>query len=132
MTAAKRDLYIEQGATFEFSFKWCHAGSTPTTPGVPYDLTNAIARMQIRKAQKGTLLLDAKSDGVDPEITLGGITGRITVLLTDQDTDMLAYKVSVYDLEVELASGHVYRLLQGNVTVDPNVTQDTEDPVVAP
>ena len=130
MTAAAKDLLIEQGASFTFGFQWCHAGVDPQTPGDPYDLTGCTARMQIRKSQKSEALLDAKSDGEAPKIILGGATGRIDVYLTDQDTDVLIAKTALYDLEVVLLDGTVVRLLKGTVNVDPNITQDTEDPVV--
>jgi hypothetical protein len=63
--------------------------------------------------------------------------GRIDITLTDEDTDMISAKTAVYDLEIEwpLRSGEIRprvdRLLKGQVTVDPNVTQvDVQDPVV--
>jgi hypothetical protein len=129
MVAAKKDLYIEQGATFELSFVW-HEG-TAEAPGDPRDLTGAEARMQIRKSQQSAALLTATSTGEDPKITLGGTEGTVDLLLTDEDTDTLTSKQALYDLEVELADGKVYRLLQGKVTVDPNITQMPEDPVVS-
>lgn len=130
MTAAKKDLYIEQGATFGLSFAW-HEGDSET-PGDPVNLTGAVARMQIRKTQQAPSLVDATSDGVSPKIVLGGAAGTIAVTLSDEDTDLLTSKSMLYDLEVEMPDGTVYRLLQGKVTVDPNITQLPEDPVVVP
>ena len=43
---------------------------------------------------------------------------------------MIPVKSAYYDLEITLASGTTYRLLQGRVTVDPNITQDAGDPVL--
>jgi hypothetical protein len=129
MTAVKKDLYIEQGATFGLSFVWSD-GTEAASPGDPVDLTGAVARMQFRKSQAQAALLSASSDGSSPRITLGGSDGTISILLTDADTDSLTSKLLMYDLEVELADGTVVRLLQGKVTVDPNITQLPGDPVV--
>lgn len=143
MTAAARNLTIEQGATFTLGFAWHRAGPEVdgvVTPGDPYDLTGCTARMQIRKKQGEAPLVTATSeDASTPEaiaagagrIVLGGETGRIDITLTDADTDLLVVKAAVYDLEIvwPLQSGElrprVDRLLKGSVTVDPNITQAT-------
>lgn len=130
MTAAKRNLYIEQGATFTLSFVWNEG--TAEAVGPPVDLTGATARMQFRKSQQNPLLLDASSAGSSPQITLGGAEGTIVVTLSDSDTDKLAVKTCVYDMEIAFSDGLVVRLLEGSVTVSPNITQDSDDPVLGP
>lgn len=128
MTAAKRDLYIEQGATFQLAFTWNEG--TVDEIGPPVDLTGCVARMQIRKAQQQAALLSATSAGIDPAIVLGGATGTIAITLTDDMTDALTLKSALYDLEIEFPDETVYRLLEGGVTVSPNITQESDDPIV--
>jgi hypothetical protein len=153
MAAAEKTLDIDQGATFYLGFTWYPPGPTdPVTnlpTGSPHDLTGCSARMQIRRKQGQPAIVTATSadpgDPIDPllveqgagRIKLGGVTGRIEITLTDEDTDLLDFTSGVYDLEVQwpLEAGdirpRVDRVLQGSVTVDPNVTQvDGEDPVV--
>jgi hypothetical protein len=143
MPAVQRDLYIEQGATYLLRLRWRKPDITDefgvTTPGDPYDLTDFSARMQIRQKQSTPALVDATTAnskihfGIDPEnpdLPADPTNGRIEVELSDEDTDLLTSKVCKYDLEVEDADGRVYRLLQGSVTVDPNITQDPGDPPV--
>jgi len=114
MTAAPRDLDIEQGSTFTLGFNWHQEGPPDAngdpTPGDPYDLTGCTARMQIRRKQGDPVLLTATSDPpTTPEaitagagrIVLGGATGRIDITLTDEDTDLLSARTAVYDLEIE-------------------------------
>jgi hypothetical protein len=126
MTAAKRDLYIEQGATYrDLQFTW-YQGDDPLNPGPPVNLTGANARMQIRKTLTSLAMVTAVSTGVAPRITLGGVLGTVAVVLTDEDTMLLVSKAAVYDFEIEDSTGVVHRLLQGKVTIDPNVTR--EDP----
>lgn len=138
MTAQKRDLYIEQGATFDWGFTWYRAlvdgdgnpildANGKVQPGQPYDLTSAKARMQIRKKAGDPVLIEATTESPtgSPAIVLGGATGRIDIKLTAAMTDALDIKTGAYDLEVEFADGDVRRLFQGGVTVDPNVTRVT-------
>ena len=140
MVAVKRDLYIEQGASFIEPFQWCRNDGTEDAPvvGDPYDLTGYEARMQVRKKQHMPAKVDATTAngkivlGKDPETGAVDLaTGWITILLSDEDTDLLDSKTMLYDLEVVDPTGFVYRLLEGSITVSPNITQDqTEDPEV--
>lgn len=137
MTAQTVPLTIEQGATFQKSFTWCFPGPDENTPGPPHDLTGYVGRMQIRKKQKDPVLVDASTTngrlvfGIPQGGGVADLTnGRIMINLSDDDTDLLTSKSAVYDLEVEDSNGVVYRLLKGPVTVDPNVTQEIEDPPV--
>lgn len=142
MAAAVRNLVIEQGSTFTLGFSWHRTGPVVdgvATPGAPYDLTGCTARMQIRRKQGDPVLVAATSDPpVDAEaiaagagrIVLGGVTGRIEITLTDEDTDKITTRTAQYDLEIEwpLQSGQlrprVDRILQGTVEMNPNITQD--------
>jgi hypothetical protein len=129
MTAAKRNLYIEQGATFNLAFTWNEG--TSDAIGAPVDLTGCKARMQVRAKQQSPVIVDASSDSESPAILLGGDTGTIEVTLTAEMTDLLSVKSGLYDLEVEFPDGTVYRLLEGSVTVSPNITQDPDDATIA-
>ena len=147
MTAIKRNMYIEQGTSFDFPFRWCNPGDPdPSTPGTPKDLTGWTFRSQMRKNQQAPTQVDASTAngkiiaGIDPDDPttdpqLGGTAdptnGWIMLRLNDADTDGISSKTSMYDLEAESPEGKVYRLLQGSVSVDPNVTQKPEDPVEA-
>jgi hypothetical protein len=145
VTAVSKPLYIEQGATFTLGFTWHKAAvdgngapildvNGKPTAGDPYDLTDCKARMQIRAKQGQPALVTATTE--NGRIVLGGVTGRIDITLTDEDTDLLTARAALYDLEIEwpLAQGatrpRVDRLLEGAVTVSPNVTQEVDDPVV--
>lgn len=127
MTAGRVDLYIEQGATYRRTWRW----NTVSTDGLvltPINLTGYIARMQIRRSQgaPATVSLTTENGG----ITLGGAAGTVTVYMTDDQTDLLQPKSAVYDLELEAPNGDVYRFIQGRITVDPNITQEADDPIL--
>lgn len=116
MPAAKKDLYIEQGSTFEFSLIWTDDSD------VPKNLTGFTARMQIReKVEDVTPLVSLTSPAEGMSVVAA--EGRINVVITDEQTTALVIKNGVYDLEVEGTDSRVYRLLQGKVKIDPNVTR---------
>lgn len=131
MAALDKPLYIEQGATYVMAFQWCEPGVDDATPGPPHDLTDFVARMQIRKKQGQAILATATTANgkisigrnLDGDL-IGAASGWVRVELADEDTDALQVKSAKYDLEVEDAAGRVYRLLKGTVTVDPNITQE--------
>lgn len=129
MTAIRRDIYLEQGATWRLGFTYSHAGplddAGQPTAAAPYDFSDATARMQIRDKPGGTVLVEVtSSDG----ITLGGSAGTVEILISDVKTDALGplerAKKGVYDLEIAWAGGDVTRLLQGKAVIDPNVTRN--------
>ena len=147
MAAATYALRIEQGATWRLKFTWCRAGAVnpdgTIAAGDPIDLTGCTARMQIRKSLRQPVLAfittpvtaiatDAVT-GVETTtetpngITLGGVDGTIVLELSADKTALLNITAGVYDLEIVFPSGDVYRVLEGTVTVDPNVTRPDLD-----
>lgn len=118
LTAANLPLHIEQGATKTFGLVWSHGDSVDDA--TPYDLTGCTARMQIRNKVNTPVLLEATTENGD--ITLGA-DGVIAVKLSDEKTDLLTVTKAVYDLEVEFPGGDVARVVEGQVTISPNVTR---------
>jgi hypothetical protein len=136
-------LYIEQGATFATWFTWCRQSDPPTNPptaGAAYDLTGAVATMQIRTPSEDgagaeyrlPALVSAASDGTDPMIILGttavpGVfdptNGRVDIVFAAATTDLLNVTAALYDLEVLFPDGDVRRVMQGRVSIDLNITR---------
>ena len=125
MVAVKRDLYIEQGATFTLGFNWYMAGEPDEggnpTQGDPFELAGASGRMQIRPSIKKPVYAAVTTD--DGDGIVFGELGRIDITFTDVKTDLIISD-GVYDLEVVMADGVVFRVLQGGVTCNLNVTRD--------
>ena len=124
MSAGYLDLEIEQGATYNRTFIW----ETQDVPPQPIDLTGATARMQIRDKQQGQIYIEATT--TNGKIILGTTNGHITILLTPTDTTLLDKRRLKYDLEITGPSFGLARVLEGNVIVSPNITQDSGEPVV--
>jgi hypothetical protein len=125
MSAEDVPISIEQGATWGLGFTWHEEGPVvdgEVTAGDPHDLTGWTARMQIRKKVGEPVLAEATTE--NGKITLGGATGRVDIKLSPADTDAIGEKTAKYDLELEDPAGDVYRLLEGAVTISPNITRD--------
>jgi hypothetical protein len=113
---ASHDLTIPAGATYSQTLNW-KTGS----PAAFVNTTNFTARMQLRTSYS------AASASLELTTANGRITltnaGVITLLLTATETAALAAGRYVYDLEMVSSGGQVTRLLEGVVTVSPEVTR---------
>lgn len=107
------NLTIEQGATFKRTFFWRDEN------GNLINLSGYSARMKIKQDPTQTTSIISLTDGAG--ITLGGAAGTIEVLIPDADTTGLVAGFYYYDLEVD-SGAEVTRLLQGKVTVSPEIT----------
>lgn len=88
----------------------------------PVDLTTYTARMQIRDTVDSiTTLVSLTTE--NGGITLGGVAGTISLLITAAATAALTFGTAVYDLEVVTAGGIVTRLFSGAVALSKEVTR---------
>lgn len=116
MPAGSYNITIEQGTTYGQTLTWRDSNSALV------NLTGYTARMQIRTdytASAPTLSLTTENG----RITLGGALGTIALSIAATDTASLAARKYVYDLELISSSLNVTRLIQGTVTVVPEVTR---------
>lgn len=115
MTPGSHDFVIPMGATLNHPM-------TVDINGVLLDLTDYTARMQARVSYaSGTTVLNMTT--ANSQIVLGGTAGTIVLKLTASQTAALTAGVYVYDLELVSPSGEVTRLLEGTITVTPEVTR---------
>lgn len=87
----------------------------------PIDLTLYTARMQIRPDINSATIIDTFTD-LDG-IILGGVAGTVKLSISAIRTASYTFDFAVYDLELVDGSGVVTRFLQGNVTLDKEVTR---------
>lgn len=128
MSAVKVDLNIEQGATYTLGFTWSR--DINGEPGDPMDLTGSVIRMQIRKHQQAPVIIEATTLGPSPMITHSGETGHIEIKIPADQTSLLNTKSAVYDLEAVLSNTDIHRVIEGKVTVSPNITQLANEPIL--
>jgi hypothetical protein len=98
----------QQGATFERQI------TLKGSDGLPISLAGYTARMQIRADY------DASDVVATPTIAVGSET--ITITLTAVQTQAIAHRTYVYDLEL-VNGASVERLLEGKFQVTPSVTR---------
>jgi hypothetical protein len=113
---ASHDLTIPAGATYSQTLNW-KTGS----PAAFVNTTGFTARMQLRtsySAASASLELTTANGRIS--LTNAGV---ITLSLTATETAALAAGRYVYDLEMVSSGGQVTRLLEGVVTVSPEVTR---------
>jgi len=106
--ATKANLVVDQGATF---------GTTVTVTdenGDLFDLTGHTGAAQLRKHY-------TSSTATSFTVTLGD--GTISLGLTAGQTANLVAGRYVYDVEITNSSNVVSRIVEGIVTVTPNVTR---------
>lgn len=109
--ATKTNLIIDQGANFVTSL------TVTDNDGLPLDLTNYTGAAQMRKHYTSTT-------STAFVVTLGGVNGTVSLSLTANASANLAAGRYVYDVELtNTSSGIVSRIIEGIVTVTPNVTR---------
>lgn len=118
MSAAKLDLTIEAGATFRQTLLY----QDPNGVAVP--LTGYFARMQIRARADDPEILHTMTSPADG-IAVGPLAGEIHLRIGADVTNTFLFKNAVYDLELAMTADptEVVRLVEGKVTVNPNVTR---------
>lgn len=113
-TVKKPDFVVKQGATFAKHVTWLNPS------GGAVNVTGYTARMHLRRkiTDSDPAFILTTENG---RITLGGVTGTVDLLISASDTATLSGNY-VYDLEL-VSGDYVKRLLQGTITVDPEVTR---------
>ena len=114
---AKLKLTIYQGATFRKRLAWLNPDRTPI------DLTGCTARMQVREDYESPLpLLELTTE--NGGITIDPVnTGVLHLYISDVGTAACLWGGGVYDVEIVHPGGDVTRLVQGSVSVSPEVTR---------
>ena len=109
---AVANLYIDQGSTFSTTVYVKNDDETA------FDLTAHTAAGQIRKSYSTSTKVDFTLEIADP-----ATLGQINASLTATQTATLEEGRYVYDIEVTSTSGTVTRVLEGIITVSPQVTR---------
>lgn len=119
MPAVPANLTIEQGATYRLTITWQDSEGNPVD-----DLTGWTVRMQIRKAQNVAPILTLTSAA---EFTIDGPNAKVSLRISPAQTNTLSSEKYLYDVEFVTpdgdVTGDVYRILKGQITTDPNITQ---------
>ena len=108
--ATKANITIDQGTTFSTTI------SLTDDNGEPINLTGYSGRSQMRKHY-------TSSNSQSFTVTLGEVSGTVALGLTATQTANLVPGRYVYDVEVVSGANVVSRIIEGIVTVTPEVTR---------
>lgn len=117
------NLVIYQGASLQHTWTWVYGPDEETAE--PVDLTSATARAQVRRTRASRdVLLDLSTEGGELVLSALGeirlhVPGDITAALPTLPVGVRAF----WDLEIVWPDGDICRLLQGRVTISPEVTR---------
>jgi hypothetical protein len=111
--SAKYNLVCDQATTFNFQF-------VVNNDSTPWNLTNYTATMTVRPfvGASTTTVVASTANG---RITLGGVTGRVTVTIDATTTGNINAGRYAYDLVLDSGS-EVTRILEGKFVVTGAVT----------
>ncbi len=117
MTAGIYNFTIDQGAQYITTIVY------EDSNGNPVDLTGYTARMQLREQSSSPNPADLTLTSPSGGIVITPLTGTLVITISTAQTSALTARFYVYDLELTL-SGEVSRLIQGQITVSAQVTQN--------
>lgn len=118
MTASIINLSIEQGASYTLVVQWVSDDTD-----IPFNINGCKLRMQMRIAPKADLLFEGTTENGKLVIE-DGPTGQFSINLLPTDTDHIQFTKVMYDVECEFIDGKVFRIMQGTIDIDPNITHD--------
>jgi hypothetical protein len=111
MSAGIHNFTLDQGATFNRQL-------TIKENNSPLNLTGYTGAIQLRSSY------DASTVALSVTVAVTNATqGILTISASSSSTTALTEGIYVYDLEITNSSGTVTRLLQGQITVSPEVTR---------
>ena len=122
MLAGIYNIVCEQGTTFTRVITLEYPDETDPEVFLPWDFANYTARMQIRRTINSTTTM------IELTTENGGIAftnpsqGEMTVSMSAEQTAALTSD-GVYDIEIINDTGEVSRLIQGNFTLNLEVTR---------
>jgi hypothetical protein len=133
MSAGTYDFTVEQGSDFITTFVWktqpgecCNDPDAVLPPPAAVDLTDYSLRMQVRPSPGSTTLYFEASSANGFLVKVTPEEGIFALLIPGGQSSQWTWKRGVYDIEmVHNTSGAVVRLLEGAVTVSPEVTVPT-------
>jgi len=108
--AVKANIIIDQGTDFTTTL------NITDTDGNPVDLTGYTGAAQIRKHYSSSIAFDF-------EVATGNTSGEVVLSMNSSVSNTIPYGRFVYDCELTDAGGNISRIVEGMVTISPQVTR---------
>lgn len=107
------NLFVEQGADFQ------NVITVSNDDGTPKDLTGYVAESKMRRSYGSTAFVEIDATVSDPT------AGEITLSIAAATTETIKSGRYVYDMKITGGDPEIVtRVIEGLVTVSPNVTRD--------
>ena len=113
--AAQKNFEVDQNTTFSFTVEYLDNNN------LPINLTGATAKMQVRDTKGGSKLAFTLSSPTSG-IVIDQPAGKLTVTMSQAQTNSLFYPKSSYDIMVTDSNGNRIKLLEGYITLSRSVT----------
>lgn len=109
-----KNFIVYQGTTFMANFSWNVIG---------YPLTDeCIGTMQIRPDIKSdTVICEATTE--NEKIIVDVTNNIISIKIPSAETEDFDFEKAVYDLELQFPNGDKFRIVQGTLSLNPEVTR---------
>lgn len=124
MTSNTYDIFCDQGSTKTIVL------TLQTDTLTPYNLTGFDVRLQVRRTYGDTTVLINATLTNGKLVLTNAVGGVITLNLAPADTSSIRFTNKdddtldcVYDLEIQSASGAVYKPFKGSFTIAREVTR---------
>lgn len=114
--SAKYNFCIEQGTDLKVPFVLKNADGTLV------DLSGSTVRMQLRKSYYAEEAIDTLTSA-NGRIFLAPAEGRFELNFPNKITEAFPVQTLLYDIELVSAGGEVRRIVEGKITVQPEVTR---------
>lgn len=109
-----KNFVLYQGTTFKAVFNW-------QILELPLE-QNCIAAMQIRLTIDSTEIISTLTTE-NGKIIIDAASGYIELKIPASETETFSFLKAVYDLEIEFPNEDRYRIAQGQITLNPEVTR---------
>lgn len=109
--AIKKNLFIDQGSTFSSNV------TAYDSAGVALNLTGYTSRGMVKKWYSSNSSVSFNTSIPTPN------TGIVNIALSANTTSAMSFGRYVYDVEIVDAGGAVTRIIEGILTLNPEVTQ---------
>lgn len=114
--SAKYNFCIEQGTDLKVPFVLKNADGTLV------DLTGCSVRMQLRKSYYAEEAIDTLTVA-NGRVSVTPLEGRFELNFPNKVTETFPVQTLLYDIELVSAGGEVRRIVEGKITVQPEVTR---------
>jgi len=109
--ASISNLFVDQGSDY------INVVTVESATGTPLDLTGYTAKSQIRKSYTSSISYEFTASIPNP------LTGEVLISLSSTDSEEIPPGRYLYDVEITSSLNIKTRVVEGIVTVTPQITQ---------